>query len=245
MRVWFKNIASMFGIADAEERSVREVLATAVSRSAIVGLSQSEFEAYPDPDCCILEAVESDSLVLLAVGASRPEIVPGAQFTVAIASVRGFHRGEVTVLSRWIEHNERGQRQRIGYRVSVPPALTHVQRRLTHRVPVAFDLAPIAYLGFPTSDASPRKSQIIDLSETGLRVRVPIEQVYEHGQVLEVDARFSEVIPSFRTSCEVVRVTPVASRAIHVVGLRFCEPMHELSHAIRALDLKRSSRPAA
>lgn len=245
MRVWFKNIAHMLGIDDDEDRSLRQILTTAASRSAIVGLSASEFDAYPDPDCCILEAVEQDSLVLVAVGTARMDLAVGAKFCMAVSSSRGFHRGEVTILSRWIEQNDRGARQRAGFRVSVPQSLTHVQRRITHRVPVAFDLAPLAYLLIPESELPACKSQIIDLSETGMRVRVPFEQEYELGQQVSVDARFSEIIPSFTTTCEVVRVTPIKARDARVVGLRFVEPMSELSHAIRALDLRRSTRPAA
>lgn len=245
MRVWFKNIAHMLGLEDAEERSLRQILATAASRSAIVGLCANEFDAYPDPDCGILEAIEDDTLVLVNVGTARSDIVVGGQIFVAIASSRGFHRGEVTIMSRWVEQNERGHRHRCGWRVSIPQALTHVQRRLTHRVPVAFDLAPLAYLTIAESESAPCKSAIIDLSETGMRVRVPIDHAYELGQAVEVDARFTEIIPSFKTTCEVVRFTPVKSRDVNVVGFRFIEPMTELSHAIRALDLRRSSRPAA
>ena len=246
MRVWFKSIASMLGLDDTEERSVRQILEVAASRSAIVGLCANQFDVYPDPDCCVLEAVESDSVVLVALGAARRnDIVPGARFSMAIGSSRGFHHGETTVLSRWIENDDRGVRQRSGFRVSIPTALTHVQRRMTHRVPVAFDLAPTAFLSVPESDASPCKAQIMDLSETGMRVRVPLSQTYETGQVLEVDARFPDAIPSFKTSCSVVRSIRLKARDANVVGLRFIEPMSELSGAIRALDLRRGTRPAA
>jgi hypothetical protein len=246
MRVWFKSIAAMLGIDDTEERTVRQVLDAAVARSAVVGLCANEFDAYPDPDCCVLEAIEDDSLVLVAVGAARrSDIVPGARFHMAIGSSRGFHHGETTVMSRWMEHDERGVRQRSGFRVSIPTSLTHVQRRVTHRVPVAFDLAPSAILTIPESDAPPCKATVMDLSETGMRVRVPITQTYEIGQQVEVDARFPDTIPSFKSTCTVVRVAPLKAREVNIVGLRFSEPLSELSGAIRALDLRRGNRPAA
>ena len=245
MRVWFKNIAAMLGVEDAEERSLRQILTAAASRSAIVGLCKDEFEAYPDPDCCILEGVEEDSMILVAIGPSRADLVPGAQFHIAVSSSRGFHRGETKIMSRWVEQGEGGGRQRYGFRVSIPPTLTHVQRRVTHRVPVAFDLAPYALLGIPDSDAPACKAQILDLSESGMRVRVPIEQDYSMGQVLDADARFTEVIPSFKAKCEVIRVTPVKAREVRILGLRFDHVHSELSHAIRALDLRRSTRPSA
>lgn len=245
MRVWFKNIASMLGIEDAEERSLRQILTAAASRSAIVGLCKSEFDAYPDPDCCVLEGVEEDSLILVAIGSARADITPGAQFHIAVSSSRGFHRGETKIVSRWVEQGEGGGRQRYGFRVSIPQTLTHVQRRVTHRVPVAFDLAPFVYLTIPDSEAPACKAQILDLSETGMRVRVPYEQEYAMGQILDADARFTEVIPSFKGKCEVIRVTPLKSRDAKVLGVRFDHEHSELSHAIRALDLRRSTRPSS
>lgn len=245
MRVWFKSIAAMLGIDDTEERSVRQVLDTAVARSAVVGLCVNEFDAYPDPDCCVLEAIDEDSIVLVAVGAARrSDIVPGARFHMAIGSSRGFHHGETTVMSRWIEQGEQGARRRSGYRVSIPTSLTHVQRRVTHRVPVAFDLAPSAILTIPESDAPPCKATVMDLSQTGVRVRVPIAQTYEPGQELDVDARFPDTIPSFKAKCTVVRVAPLKAREVNIIGLRFTEPLEALSGAIRALDLRRGNRPA-
>ncbi|MEY3143146.1 MAG: hypothetical protein RLY21_1639 [Planctomycetota bacterium] len=242
MRVWFKNIASLLGVEDAEERSLRQILTAAAARSAIVGLCKEEFDAYPDPECCILEGVEEDTLILVAVGPARMDLVVGASFHIAISSSRGFHRGETKIISRWVEQSDGGGGQRFGFRVSVPQTLTHIQRRVTHRVPVAFDLAPFVYLAVPEAEQPPCKAQIIDLSETGMRVRVPIEQDYAMGQMLDADARFTEVIPSFKAKCEVIRVTPVKNRHARIVGVRFDHTLSELAHAIRALDLRRSSR---
>jgi hypothetical protein len=248
MRVWFKNIASMLGIEDAEERSVREILAAAAQRSAVVGLSPSGIDVCPDPECCMLDAVEGDAVSLVWIGgAPRPEIVPGATFQIAIATSRGFHRGETTILSRWNEPGDAGARRRIGFLASLPPSLTHVQRRNSHRVPVAFDLAPFAQLYVPPLADPVCKAPIVDLSDIGLRVRIPaaLAEQLSCGQQLVISAEFAATIPSFRSSVEVMRIAASKVPDSRVVGLRFVEPMTELTHAIRAIDLRRSTRSVA
>lgn len=245
MRVWFKNIAHMLGFEDADERTVREILSAAAQRSAIVGLSPSGIDVCPDPECCMLDAVEADAISLAWIGGTpRPEIAPGARFQIAIATSRGFHRGETRILSRWSEPSDAGARRRIGFLASLPPSLTHVQRRSSHRVPVAFDLAPVAQLHAPLFADPICKAPIIDLSDIGLRVRVPagIAEQLSCGLQLVITAEFAATIPSFKTTVEVVRVAASKAHDSRVVGLRFLEPMTDLSHAIRALDLRRSTR---
>lgn len=248
MRVWFKNIASMLGVDDAEERSVREILAAAAQRSAIVGLRPAGIDVCPDPDCCMLDAVEGDTMSLVWIGGlPRPEIAPGETLQIAIATSRGFHRGETTILSRWTEQGGQGGGRRIGFIASLPPTLAHVQRRGSHRVPVAFDLAPVAQLFAPPIADPICKAPIVDLSDIGLRVRVSSALAAQllSGQRLVVSAEFVAAIPSFKTTVEVVRIASSKAPDSRVVGLRFTEPMEELSRAIRALDLRRSTRPAA
>lgn len=248
MRVWFKNIASMLGVEDSEERSVREILAAAAQKSAIVGLSPSGIDVCPDPDCCMLDSVEGDAISLVWIGGTpRAEIAPGARLQIAIATSRGFHRGETTIVSRWTEQGAPGARRRMGFLATLPPTLAHVQRRGSHRVPVAFDLAPVAQLFAPPLADPVCKAPIVDLSDIGLRVRVPsaLAEQLVSGQRLVVNAEFVTAIPSFQTTVEVIRIAASKAHDSRVVGLRFTEPMEELSRAIRALDLRRSTRPAA
>lgn len=248
MRVWFKNIAAMLGVEDADERSVREILGAAAQRSAIVGLSPSGIDVCPDPDCCMIDAVEGDTISLAWIGGTpRVELAPGARFQIAIATSRGFHRGETTILSRWAEQGAPGSRRRVGFLVSIPPTLTHVQRRNSHRVPVAFDLAPVAQLFAPPLADPICNAPIVDLSDIGLRVRVPsaLAEQFVSGQRFVVKANFVTAIPSFKTTVEVVRIAASKAQDSRVVGLRFTESMEELTRAIRALDLRRSTRPAA
>lgn len=246
MRVWFKSIASMLGLEEVHERTVREVIDAAVERSAVVGLSSDASDVYPDPNCCVLDAIDGGELVLWRVGeGSRPDIVPGARFHVAIASSRGFHRGETTILSRWIEQDERGARTRAGYRASIPLTLVHMQRRGTHRVPVAFDLAPKAKLFHGESEEPRCVVPILDLSEGGIRLRVPDDFQFEVGQELLVDAEFPSALPSFRSRAEVVRLGNSKTPGSKTLALRLFEPPTDLSRAIRALELRRGGRPAA
>lgn len=249
MRIWLKSITSMLGLEDTQDRTVRQILDAAVARTAVVGLGTDEFDACPDPECCLLDSLDGDTMILVPAGAeSMRGIAVGARYFVAVASSRGFHRGETTILSRWIEHGEDGAK-RFGFRASIPSVLVHLQRRDTHRVPVAFDLAPTATLMRPTegSDdaADPCVGSILDLSETGLRLRVPEESKFELGQILAIEAQFPSAIPSFKTTVEVVRIGRSKVPKSVALGLRFPEPLTTLGPAIRALDLRRGGRPAA
>lgn len=246
MRVWFKCIATMLGIEDASERGVREILEAAAARMAVVGLSFDDIDACPDPDCCVIEAVDGDALILVPTGGeSRRDIVPGARFHIAIASSRGFHRGETTILSRFTEQDKHGSGRRIGFRASLPPTLAHFQRRGAHRVPVAFDLAPKADLFQPSVESPLCTATILDLSEAGIRVRVASEHPFEIGQAVAIDARFPSAIPSFRSETEVVRVGSSKVPGSQTLGLRLIDPPIELARSIRTLDVRRGNRPAA
>jgi hypothetical protein len=246
MRVWFKSIASKLGLEDSAERGVREILAGAAQRSAIVGFGADEYIVCPDPDCGMIDALEDDTLVI----AFAPEMrgvycIPGETLSIAIATSRGFHRGKVTVLSRWRDSGGAGSRPRAGVRVSIPVELVHIQRRFTHRVPVAFDLAPVAHLSRFDEEQFFLKAPIIDLSESGLRIRIPTELDLAPGTVLKLDARFPSAIPSFATTVEVIRRSTSKVPGTSMLGLRYTESMSELAKAIRTLDVRRGNRPAA
>lgn len=246
MRVWFKGIAAMLGLEDAAERTVREVVEAAASRLAVVGLSQTEARAVPDPDCCVLKAVEGRELVLVPTGGSmRLDIMPGTHFHIAIASIRGFHRGETTILSRWIKDDDEGGPRRVGYRASLPTTLVHLQRRATHRVPVAFDLAPSARMFVADGNSPFCTAPILDVSESGLRLRVPQDLPLSFGEILDIEARFPSVIPSFRVTAQIVRIGESKAPEMLTLGLRLLDPPEELSQSIRALDIRRGRRPAA
>jgi hypothetical protein len=191
MRVWYKNLSSLLGSDEAEEASVRQILEAAASQQAVIGLSQSD-DVRPDPDCGILDAVDGDDLVLsrhqsgtfaALETATNPQSTsssaspaqgamwkPGDRVFLAVATVRGFYRGETEVISCWTGRDI--GLDRCGYRVRIPESLLHSQRRSNERVPVAFDLAPRAVV--KSSDAASQIAMgvVLDLSGTGMRMRV-------------------------------------------------------------------------
>lgn len=259
MRVWYKNLSSLLGSEEADESSVREILEAAASQQAVIGISNTE-DVRPDPDCGILDAIDGDDLVIsrhqygAALSSSETDPAesgaptgddwnPGDRVFVAISAVRGFYRGESTIVSRWTGRDI--GLDRCGYRIRIPGELVHSQRRSNERVPVAFDLAPKATV--KTSDASTSigVGVVLDLSGTGMRIRVVPEREILAGELLTVEARFSPSIPSYIGLVEVMHVFPSRVPDARILGLRFVDERPDIARAIQSLDVKRRGRFAA
>jgi hypothetical protein len=264
MRVWYKNLSSLLGSDEAEEASVRQILEAAASQQAVIGLSQSD-DVRPDPDCGILDAVDGDDLVLsrhqsgtfaALETATNPQSTsssaspaqgamwkPGDRVFLAVATVRGFYRGETEVISCWTGRDI--GLDRCGYRVRIPESLLHSQRRSNERVPVAFDLAPRAVV--KSSDAASQIAMgvVLDLSGTGMRMRVVPTREILAGELLNIEARFSSSIPSYKGLVEVMHVFPSRVPDARILGLRFVDERADIARAIRSLDVKRRGRFAA
>lgn len=246
MRVWFKNIAARLGLDDTSDNGVRAILTAAAARSAIVGIGSNEYMVSPEAECGMVDSVEEDALSIVFAPEMRgSQCILGESLSIAVATNRGFYRGKATVLSRWRDSGGAGSRARVGIRVSIPEALVHVQRRLAHRVSVAFDLAPRGQITRFDEQAPFAETLIMDVSSSGLRVRAPEHVVLEPGTLLTLDAQFPSAIPSFQTTTEVVRTSSSRTPKTVMIGLRFTQPMPELEKAIRALDLRRRTRSAA
>jgi hypothetical protein len=246
MRVWFKSIAASLGFDDAAERSVREILSAAALRSAEAGLGSSERNVCPDSDFGFVDSVDDDGVSLAFAPQRRGvEFIVGERLWIAIATSRGFHRGETEILSRWSESASGGGRRRIGLRISIPASLTHIQRRFTLRVPVAFDLAPTAMITRMEGDPTPFKVPILDLSESGVLVRAPISAEFKLDLPVKIAATFPSAIPSFETTAVVTRTGSSKVEDCVSVGLHFVQPLSDLAKSIRALDVRRGNRPAA
>jgi hypothetical protein len=246
MRVWLKSIAASLGFDDAAERSVREILSAAALRSAEAGLGSSEHNVCPDSDFGFVDSVDDEGVSLAFAPQRRGvEFIVGERLWIAIATSRGFHRGETQILSRWNESASGGGRRRLGLRVSIPASLTHVQRRFTLRVPVAFDLAPTAIIVRAEGDQTPIKVPILDLSESGVLVRAPASAQLTLNTQVKLAANFPSAIPSFETVASVSRIGPSKVEGCVSIGMHFEEPLSELAKSIRALDVRRSNRPAA
>lgn len=246
MRVWFKNLSSLLGEEDSEESSVRTIIETAAERNALVGLSRDPADVRPDPDCGILDAVDGDDLVISRLeseGSWLEGILPGATVHIAIAAARGFYCGETEVVSRW-SGRDIGL-DRCGYRVRMPKTLIHSQRRTSERLPVAFDLAPRARVRTAGLEREIGSGLVLDLSGTGMRMRLTTAQEILVGELISIEANFQHPIPAFSGLAEVVHVFPSRVPDSRILGLRFVDDLPELARAIRAFESDRRGRAAA
>lgn len=244
MRVWIKSVANLLGLEDTDSVSVRQIIEDAARRSAAVGLGTEESEASPELGHGVVDTIDGGELVIASPeGSDGYDLVPGTDLFIAIEAPRGFYRGSCEAVSRWVGRGENARRK--GYRVTMPKSLMLVQRRDSHRVPVAFDLAPRAIVRDLTGNSKIGAGTVLDLSESGMRLRVaPLREVFQ-GETLLVQATFPSEIPSFESLAEVMYIAPSKVPDAMIVGLRFTEARPELGRAIRNLDMKRSVRPAA
>jgi hypothetical protein len=246
MRVWFKNLSALLGEAETEEFSVRQLVEAAAARSAVVGLSKDASLVRPDPDCGVLDAVDGEDLVISrhrSEGEWLKDIMPGDKVFIAIAATRGFYSGETEVVSRW-SGRDIGL-DRCGYRVRMPKSLLHSQRRTNERMPVAFDLAPRAIIRTPDLAGEVGSGIVLDLSGTGMRMRMVLSKEILVGELLAIEAKFSSSIPSFEGLVEVVHVFPSRVPDARILGLRFVDERPDIAQAIRDLELQRARRDAA
>lgn len=246
MRVWFKNLSALLGEEDSDESSVRQIVESAAARHAVVGLSKDEHLVRPDADCGTLDAVDGDDLVISrheSGGGWLRDVMPGETVHIAIAAVRGFYSGQTLVVSRWSGHDI--GLDRCGYRVKMPNSLLHSQRRTAERMPVAFDLAPRAKVQSSDFARQIGSGVVLDLSGTGMRMRIASEREVLVGELLQISVKFPNSIPSFEGLVEVVHVFPSRIPDSRILGLRFVDERPDIARAIHELDLKRHGREAA
>ncbi len=242
MRVWFQKVASYLGFDDAPDASMLSVLRTAALRSASIGIGTLDGAALPSPLSGHIEDLTDDALIISRPheGPARRELVIGEALHLSIASDSGFHHGSVMVLGRWSAGC--GVNRRYGYRVSIPTALVHEERRGLHRVPVAFDLAPRALLSRPVSLTGIGEGVVLDISEGGLCVRASLTTLLRVNEPVLVKADFPAFFPPIHSYATIAHLMP-ARQAGHLdIGVRFSEPQPELCRAIRALELRRVNR---
>ncbi|MFM7261589.1 MAG: PilZ domain-containing protein [bacterium] len=245
MRLWFQRMTSYFRADDPDVESVRSILRTAALRSASIGVGTLDGVALPSPLSGHVEELEEGALVISRPhdGPARRELVAGEMLHLSIAADNGFHHGDVEVLGRWTSGE--GSMKRYGYRVSIPRALVHEERRSLHRVPVAFDLAPRALLSRPVSLNPLGEGTVIDVSEGGLCVRVEMVGLVRPDEHVVVRAEFPAYFPTIMTEAVVAHVMASRSPRLTDLGLRFVEPPAELGRAIRQLELRRVNRAGA
>lgn len=158
--VWFTNTSDTFERRAVRERTVRKLLLSAAERGLPVGVGEVNPGACVVPQDGFVEGLEDASLLRrVSNGQRMPALFArGGLVQISILAPRGLEQGEVEVLGEW-DVVENGIRRR-GVRVSIPKALVHVQRRIHHRVTVAFDLSPRAWI----TEALDRAAQDADSS---------------------------------------------------------------------------------
>ncbi len=272
MWVWVKNISDMFEGHAARERTVRKTLFAAAKRGLPVGVGQFDPGECAVPQDCFVEELEAESLLIrVVIGQRIPAmLVRGSRACISILTPEGFEQGEVTVLGEW-DVQQNGIRRR-GVRVSIPKALVQVQRRIHHRVTVAFDLSPRARLsvdplGAPLASAAaldglepPREDgaeaaseapivigsgRILDISASGARVRLtdlPESGPPNGGAVVRLAAEFPACFPSFDCAAQIVHRVRAVRGEGWILGLRFLDGHPDLSRAIHQLEMRRAQR---
>jgi hypothetical protein len=219
---------------------VRGVIEAAVDRSAPVGFGAADSDSCPKPNHGSVERIDGETLLIVTPRSGGPRFVTGENLLLCIAAPSGFDLGEVTVLGAW-DTNEGGMR-RHGVRVSLPKTLEHVQRREHHRLPVAFDLSPRAVLHLGDPSAIVGTGDILDLSESGARIRVRALQPIETGSQLVAQTSFPSSFPSFTVPIEVVHVAHTRDEECLILGVKFLETVPHLAKTIHALEFRRAQR---
>ena len=240
MDVWLRNLADLFVREDADVRSARKVLCAAAERSAPVGFAPAGAEACPKPEHGSIESIEGNALLILTPRSGGARFVKGEHLTMCIEAPAGFDLGDVEVLGEWTRRDKSGQRG--GVRVTLPRMLEHVQRREHHRIPVAFDLSPRVTLESDEPRGPLGGGEILDISESGARIRVRLLEPVAVGTKMVFHANCPAPFPSFTATAEVVHVVLAKGEERVILGVRFLEEHPELARAIHALERKRAQR---
>lgn len=129
-----------------------------------------------------------------------------------------------------------------GYRLSIPAALTSSERRQTHRVSVAFDLAPAATFFCGPGDRS-IDAAILDLSIGGARLRChcPVSDLFS-GLTGDIRVQLPEPVGDVLIPCEVAAMTPDRHRERCQIGVKFDGDVPGIEALIRSIELRRAAR---
>jgi c-di-GMP-binding flagellar brake protein YcgR len=245
MYVWLHKLGGLVGLSEPVDEGVRQMLNEAADRSLPVMLEPLGGSDDGTDLEAVLDKVEESSLVVrLAPGATVRRLEAGEHIRISIQGATAVEEGEVEVIAPWTSSGKGGKQR--GYRVTIPSSLVEVQRRGSQRVSVAFDLSPKVAIRDPDSGDFLAEGQILDLSDTGLRVFIPSGMPLLRRQTIVVHAEFPEPFPSFTASCEVVRAGRAKSGQGQVVGLKMLDSIDAVAETIerlRALQESRSRRP--
>jgi hypothetical protein len=240
VQIWFRHLADFFGQEDRELSCVRKALLRAAEHSSSVGFGVVDSPAIPKPNEGSIEALEDNAILILMPRVGGRHLVEGESLLLYIDTPAGFDVGEVTVLGEWESLD--GHMRRNGVRVSIPRMIEHVQRRYHHRLTVAFDLSPRVSIEELDPPSPVGTGQVLDISESGLRVRVQPARPVLPGERFRIKSQFPAPFPSVEGLVEIVHVASSVVDGETVLGVRFLEEHHDLGRAIHQLELKRAQR---
>jgi c-di-GMP-binding flagellar brake protein YcgR len=242
MYVWLHKLGGLVGLSEPVDDGVREVLREAADRSLTVMLEPLGGSDDGTDLEAVLESVEDRALVLrLAPSVTNRRLEQGEHIRISIQGETAVEEGDVEVIAPWTSSGRSGKQR--GYRVTIPSSLVEVQRRGSQRISVAFDLSPKIEIRDPDSGDFLADGQILDLSETGLRVFIPTGMPLLRRQTILIKAEFPAPFASFKGNCEVVRAGPAKSGQGQVVGLKLLQAVDALSETIEKLrDLREARR---
>jgi hypothetical protein len=129
-----------------------------------------------------------------------------------------------------------------GYRLSIPAALTSSERRQTHRVSVAFDLAPVATFFCGPGDRS-IDAAVLDLSIGGARMRCHcLASDLFMGLTGDLRVHLPEPVGDVLIPCEVAAMSPDRQNDRCQIGVRFVGDVPGIEPLIRSIELRRAAR---
>jgi len=242
MLVWLRNLGDFFGPEDDRVHTVRDVLRAAAAREARVGIRANGDDHVSPPDDGRLVGLDANALViqLPRTGIAMP--IVGEHLHLTIEAQPGFDCCEVRVEGHW-ERND-GTTRRSGIRVSLPELVEHIQRRQCHRLTVAFDLSPKAeaFLVGASGETPLGRGDILDVSEEGMRLRIPLARELAQFQQLRIVTSFPDPFPSFEATAEVVHAKDLGGECGEILGLRFLDPKPDIGQAIHLCEMRRARR---
>lgn len=242
MSSWFRHLADPFHKDDEVPESVRAILESAVDRAAGVGFLPVTEGVCPVPNQGSINSIESGAILIQLPKETAASLPVGGRFLMSIDAHPGFELAEVSVLGSW-NGVAKGWRPS-GVRVSIPKSFEHVQRREVRRLPVAFDLSPLAEIRV-VEDAEETllgKANILDISEAGAQLRMKQGTAIRIGQRIRVDAHFPAAIPDFTCYGEVVWTRFSSELMGCLLGVCFLDPRPNIAAALHDYELQRARR---
>lgn len=190
-----------------------------------------------------LESVGQDSFLASEPSLGAELLAPQLEdvFEVAVLTRQGRQCGMACCIGRELIPSG-GRVPMPGYRFAYPPSLVANERRKSHRVPVGFDMAPLARI-FDGRSSGPVEANIMDLSIGGLQVRChSFPSRFAAGQTVDMEINLPEPVGSMLAPVRIASVRPDTSGQQDRIGVAFVQPIEGMATLVRNIDLRRARR---